>query len=117
MAKKKDKGSEDEGKKDSQGKEKPSELLSKLSKKMEEGEQINLLEYPSDEGRYHEKMLNAIQLLQLSLELGIWYTDANWDQFFQIVQDEKKLLGLVGDMKLHVQLHHPGGPNDDKEHS
>lgn len=94
-------------------KEDTNELLAKLSKKLEEGDQFSLLDVDIEQGLQYQRMLLAQQLLNLSIQIGLLYSEDNWKEFSQMVTDDKKLSGLVGDMKLYLESQ--GGP-DSNDH-
>lgn len=94
-------------------KEDTKEFLKKLSKKLEEDEEMSLLEMDTDTGLQHQRMLLARQLLDLSLQIGILYSEKNWEEFSKVVLDDKKLSGLVGDMILYSRTHDGPEPPDD----
>lgn len=96
-------------------KENTEELMAKLSKKLDEGDQFSLLKVDTEIGLQHQRMLLAQQLLGLSLQIGLLYSEDNWKEFGQIITDDKKLAGLVGDMKLYLESHR-GPPSEDDDH-
>lgn len=85
------------------GKETASDILSSLSKKLEEGERINLLDKTSEGGFRHERMLRAMELISLALRIGLEWDDQNWKEFDQVILDDHKLQALIGDMRQFLE--------------
>lgn len=92
-------------------KENTNELMSKLSKKLDEGDQFSLLKVDTDMGLRHQRMLLVQQLVGLAIQIGFLFTEDNWKEVAQIATDDKKLAGLVGDFKLYLEAQ--DGPPDD----
>lgn len=78
------------------------DLMSKLGKRLEDGEKFTLSGLASEDGLQYERMLRAQQLIGLSIRLSLPFSDDTWKEFGKLMLDDEKLSAILGDMKHYV---------------
>lgn len=88
-------------------------FLSKLSKKLENDDQLKLFNLASEEGKDLERMLRAKDLLEMSIHLGLIYSQYNWKEFLKLVLNDKKMSEVIGDMRMYIRHLNEGHEDHD----